>query len=316
MSNYLMDRIPRYESKYFNCVKAQAISYLKYRGFPVEWLLFNSLETTKDIYDQFITNRKMRWQYLTSCMSIPNLNLFHIDLHETFYESFSDAESEINRIIDSSEIVIAACDLFYLPHRGSYYNTEHISHYITIVGKKDVHNQYYILDDDATGVGDYSLFQYDEPLIAEAFIKATKNIIYFNYDVLTHEKARDIANQHYRIWLENYEDDFAFYDSVTDIIQRGDHYFSNANEAYGQLIHSFSILSGSRQMFAQFCRVMDSPSEVVQSWLDCSKQAEVIKNVLIRSNLTKRIDIASLEGKCMKLKEMELNNIELLKKSR
>src|SRR5690606_13698105 len=100
--------------------------------------------------------------------------------------------------------------------------------------------------------------------------------IYFDYDVLTHENARDIAKQHYQIWLESFDDDFSFYDRISDIVQRGDHYFTNASQAYGQLISAFSILSGSRHMFSKFCTVMGMPSELEQSWMECSKQAEVI----------------------------------------
>ncbi|XID90677.1 DUF6005 family protein [Paenibacillaceae bacterium WGS1546] len=314
MEARLIEQIPRYESKYFNCVKSQAFSYLKYRGLPMELLLYNSYEPTDKVFRQFIAENRPKWQYGTDCMSADRLAMAGIRMREAWYDSFADAEEDVERILNEGEIAIVASDLYYLPHRGSYYRNQHIPHYVMVqhTAKEEGEQWFRILDDNSSALGDYTRYRYDRGLIAEAFDSATKNVISYEYPERFDAGAfRKIADA-YREWISSFQDDFQAYDRILELLRDGWEH-RDRDDLIERVTNMLTIVTGSRKLFATFCGCAGMGEEIAAALRESARQSDVLKNMLVRGKITKKLDMNVLETRVTGLKTQELAAIAALR---
>jgi hypothetical protein len=302
-----IEALPRFESKYFNCVRSQAFSYLKFRGLPMEVLLFNSYESTEKLFQQYVVEQRRKWEYGTECMDKAFLTLLGIEMWERWYDNFDDAEADILNILERGEIAIVASDLFYLPHRGSYYQNQHIDHFIILTEalESDGTKKYRILDDNSSALGDYICYEYDRELIATAFNSATKNVITFHYPKQFEGNSREIALTQFRQWLSQFRDDLKFYDWICETVKEAVQNLASKDAEFEQIINALTLVAGSRAIYAFFCQFVGMDASVVENLQECAKQADIVKNMLVRSRITKKLDTELLASRVQQLKERE-----------
>lgn len=309
-----IEKLPRYESKYFNCVRSQAFSYLRFRGLPMEVLLFNSYESTEKLFRQFVLEQRKKWEFQTDSMSKQFFPLLGIEMWEQWYDNFDEAEADILEILARGEIVIVASDLFYLPHRGSYYQNQHINHFVILIEavQTDGGQIYRILDDNSSALGDYVRYEYDRELIAEAFNSATKNVIAFQYPKQPVPNSREIAWTQFTNWLTEFRDDLQFYDWICDTMKEASQNLAAKEMEIEHTVNALTTVAGSRAVFSDFCQFIELEPSISENLQESAKQAEIIKNMLVRGRITKKLDADLLISRVQQLKERESVSIARL----
>ncbi len=169
------------------------------------------------------------------------------------------------------------------------------------------------MDDNASGIGDYSLYEYDEKVLELAFNHSEKLISQVEQENFGDQTTSQFKQQFIQ-WIISYEDDYYLYDFAAS--QLANHSSNSQNPIFEQLISAFTIVSGSRAVFLKFFLRYISQFSTIQALLaESTLQSELLANALLKFRITNRIDIKRFQEKCLLVKSLDMEVIQELKKS-
>lgn len=306
-----------YHYEYFNCTKHETAMFLMFRKLPIELLFYNAFENTRVIFHQMV-NKKNKVHIKTQAMSFEDLHLIGVNYLEKRYKSFDQVEQFILEYVDSNNIILLRIDPFFLPHyKKLHENNWRWLHFIIVDGYNysDDNESISIVDDYMDNV--FIHRQYDKKYIKDAVVCQDEYYLgYFKISpILNKQNLINEIKVKYQDWLTNFQDDFSFYELICNILLGKEEVgtFKDAEEMHLVLDETLMVISASRCLFADFLEFFQYKSETIHLLLDCYKEGQIIRNVIKKYKITGKINIESLENRCLKLKKMENDVIFSLK---
>ncbi|GFN32205.1 hypothetical protein [Paenibacillus xylaniclasticus] len=305
----MLNHLPRYENKYFNCIQSQIVSYCKHIGFPIEWLFYTSYERTADLREQFIEQNKSRWLYEGECLSPEELSLLHIEWHQTQVESFAEAEPLLMDVLGRGAFPILTCNLYDLPYKKLHYQKSSVKHRFIYAGREQQGGAatHYVLDDNASAMGDFIVQPLPDHLLKQTFENSDKRVFWLLFRQPPEEAViRDQISRRLHDRIKEFPDDHRFYLEVDSLLDDREDALFEPGGMIDRLVNAFTLLAGSRYVFSRFLQYYGGFEVQASRFSDCSLQAEIITNTLVKFKLSRRVNRPSIRDKCIHLQQAEL----------
>ncbi|WP_214483013.1 BtrH N-terminal domain-containing protein [Bacillus sp. SM2101] len=293
---------------YLDCSKCQYVSYLKDIGYPIEALYYNSLDSTDEIFNQMIKQKKSRWHFDELGFQQNDWKLVGVKKKDVYSNSLYNLQDGIKRIVKNGNMVFASVDVYHLPHRKQSYHQERAPHSLVIKGiDGDIVN---ILDEVAPT---FSHFQYSFEEIDISYKDGCgfKHITYFEpCESVNNSELKKITKRYFNEFFEERTENYELFHSLEGLLKLNSPYFNELAPTLDHLSSTFTLLSGSRQMFANFAEFVELDDIVVSLANHSSEIAESIRNMLNKAILRNRVKEQLVLDKAMKLWDTEkrLNN--------
>ncbi|MGF6964354.1 hypothetical protein OKW43_001359 [Paraburkholderia sp. WC7.3g] len=254
-----------FDRRFMNCWRRQAMVGLKDRDVPVELLFFRSLVSTDQIFEQMVKEGRRRYEFTSRFLD--NSDLKQLGVSQVMLEP--ERPTDIVTIAESAwsvdNVVLLAGDVFYLPHCPEF-RQKHTEHMVTLVGRRD--GDWSIVDDDADGI--LCGYSYPDRVVFDFFENCTmKRMRQFSVGKSPANARGDFANTFLSV-VSDYTDSLWFMNQFEAYLQ---YPFSSRIEKSERLRDFFSIYSGSRNSFAQFCKIFPELGPLVNVMEDISRQA-------------------------------------------
>lgn len=308
----------RHHYEYFNCIRHETAMILMSREVPIDLLFYNAFENTGVVFQQMV-KIKNRTKIKTKAMSFEDFHLIGVNYREKTYKSFDQVEKFILEYVDSNNTILLRINPFFLPHYKELHenNWNNWVHYIIVDGHNysDGNESISIIDDYMDNV--YIHRQYDKKYIKDAVeCYDDYHLGYFEISpILNKQRLINEVKAKYQDWLKKFQDDFSFYESICNILLGREEVgtFKDEEEMFKVLDETLMVISASRCLFADFLKFIHYKSETIHQLLDCYQKGRVIRNVIKKYKITGKIDITSLENRCLNLKGMENDVISSLR---
>ncbi|WP_127571520.1 hypothetical protein [Paenibacillus xylaniclasticus] len=314
----LENQLTRYENKYFNCSHSLLISYLNELKYPVELLLYRSLENTQRIYNHFIRHGGAKWSYPYDILSNEDLLKLHIRSNCRRSVHFGEVELEIQTLLHAGQPVFLSVDMFHLQHKTEQYKQSSLPHTVMLVhyidSRRDV--GYQLFDDDHKHASDYNRYFYPRHVIEEGFDSPASEHAFISLQLSPPDlnAAVDETSQAWVKWLAAYDDDLQYYESLqsflSDLSRITPLLLVDISERW---CASLALITASRKIFARYLRSVNGPARSIEQLLTAAKHSEIIKNQLRRKVALSHTDTASLIDRCAQLKRLEGEMVTSLK---
>lgn len=300
----MLTMLPRVDARYLNCWKSLVVSYLKAKGYPVEWLFYNSYEPTDEMYRQLIVQQKPKWDFASAACSEEDLKQLGVSITHKRYGCFREAEEEVRMHIQSGHPLFVTCDMFELQHKTNHYQQHHVRHLVLVTGYTDTASggSYRILDDNSSGLGDYYPHDCREEDLARAFDRSDRIITDLELQPVDVRGGHPFAAA-FRQNLDAYEVATLFYSYAQSLIERGGE-ACHGPELH-RLISALTIVAGSRAVFLKFLESTSSFPSAQATVAECALQAERLGNALMKASINKRLDVAGLREKCALIRSLD-----------
>jgi hypothetical protein len=300
-----------FDLNYLDCSKSQYVSYLKHKGFHVEALYHSCLDTSDEIYEQIINQKKSRWHYDELGFHQEDWPLIGVKKRNVYSGSFHALRHGISSLIDQGEVVFVSVEVFHIPHRHHSYQKEHSPHSLMINGKAP-NGDFYILDEAAPI---FAHFKYKASMLEKCFCEGTgfRSITFFEQrEKKTKEDIRKEAKLLFNKYFNDYKDSFKLHDYLLDYLNSDNQ--MNFKDTVHPLSAAYTLLSGSREMFSKFSEFMDLDEMIVRTAIQSSDAANQIRNTLNKAILRGKLKKETLSKKVIDLVEIEKKLISLLKR--
>ncbi|ETT44842.1 hypothetical protein [Paenibacillus sp. FSL H7-689] len=298
---------------YFDCMKTKTYHYFQHIGAPIDWLLYNSYESTRSIKEQIVMNRNHNWAYLTSCLEPEDLDFVGGKQESIIINNFQNAMEHIKKKSEERKVLVFKCDEYHIPHREWTYLQRHAYHYMYIIGYDDSGGSttLQMIDD---GYPDFNYVNYDVAIFNEMYEKEI--IEYFFDSALIDPQLSEQIGWKYREYISGLDDDFSLFDDAIVFMETNDYESMIANRGLYFLEHAFSKLSASRIIFTRFLTLLDAKlySEIIKKLIDCSKALDMLQHLMKKhSLLNEKNDAEEIISLCRKIKKMEIEQLDKLK---
>lgn len=306
----MLSHLPRYENKYFNCVQSQIVSYCKHIGFPIDWLFYSSYEKLASLEEQFIRQNKSRWLYEGKCLSPEELSRLNITWHHIQTESFDEIEKLLPDILERGELPIITCNLYDLPYKKLHYQKSSVKHRFMYAGKKMEEGKvfHYVLDDNSSAMGDFVLRKLSDELLRTTFENSDKRLYWLTFSTPPEEAhIRSQVGELLRESVAGFPDRHNFLDEADRLLDDDLDPLCMTGGMLDRLVNAFTLLAGSRMVFSNFLRFYGGFEACAQMFRDCSLQAEIITNTLVKYKMSRRVNRASFREKCTRLQQAEIS---------
>jgi len=313
MANEVLDyETDQFDRKFMNCYQRQAIVFLARNHIPTQFFFGNAAIKTDELFRQIIQNKKHKYEFESGFFSHADMNLLGIQCIEMAADSFDEIESEIEHQLSSDirsgeNFVMLPGDVYYLPHCPEFKNT-HLLHMITVT--KTDGNSWSIVDDDESSV--LCRYSYQRSYIKSFFENSTyKNISYFDLrEAFSIEQALPTLKRVFSERTKAHEDSYFLLDHVEDILN--DPYCSK--ELSLRTLHdSFSLFSGSRTGLASFLGLIEPEKKAMNKSLEIAKLSFVIKSMIMKAQVTGRLNTVGFVERCQQLKTSDSQMIDILR---
>lgn len=303
-----------------NCRQNQILSFLELEGFPADMLLYNIFLNTRSVYDDIFIKKLPRWLVNNIFVDEKDLGLFGVTLTDTVWTDVKEIGRMIPEQIDSGKCLFIPANCFHLPHHPIYQKTN-FPHSLVVTKYESVKDALRLhIADDVTH--DFRMYEYNFDELEAAFmmfghpeqgvftrLPEPNTVTTYEYTPLPGERLQEVSDdihKRFLIFVEHYQEDFYLYDSVQDLLNgtHNDH-FLDVNEMIEYLIHAFSALKGSRHLFARYLSSTKDDQGVIEQLTKCEKTLELIRVLLLRFQMTGKVNVTSIADKCMDLKKTE-----------
>lgn len=308
---------------YLNCRKSIILGTLILKEIPIDYLLYNTYEDTRNIYNKVLVKKLKRFEYRVQ--TLDDVGLFGIKEIITHFDKFSEGMNYLLSLLRQKQEVYIWGATKYIPHMNQP-NSEGI-HSLQLIRYNHSEKNFIINDDPL-----YKEITYNYSIIKDTYDNApisklkdtdydapvTKNsFTYFDYSQYQiPEKAQDIFNEKYNQWILAIDDDFSFYDKVLNLVDNleSSELINNEdmNGIFDSLIEAFAIIAGSRYLCAKFLKKINGSNQSILLLFRISELAEIIKNRIIRLKIRGR-STQSITKKCLELKRLETITLQILK---
>jgi hypothetical protein len=320
--------------QYLNCRKNQIFSYLAARNLPVDLLLYNAYENTDDVYQNIFEKRIHRYLYLEKTLPEEDLNLLGISTLVYPTANFEVIDELLPRLIDQFKVVYLYGAAWYLDYKQNTYHKLEIVHSIPAIDyiEKPEGRTYVIFDDTFDGVQRGQEFthynishsgmkEYIENQTTDggiANILAKDRMVMFDFTTLKEKQAKEAFQAKYASWLENFNDDFALYSKIPDLLQDENiiQSFPDAEAFHETVFHLLSTLVGSRNHFLRFIQYTNPTSELIPVLQETVAAIEAVRFVANKFRFSGKLDVKRMKEKSEVAKAKENEFLSLLTKQR
>lgn len=286
-----------YDRRFMNCGERHAIVLLSKRGVPVNFLFCSAWMSSDLVYDQIIVNKRPKFAFECAFYADEDLASVGVTLHEYKVETYDEIAGLVEEGLARQGFVLLSGDVFYFAHCPEFRNA-HAPHIVVLTGK-NADGDWQVIDDNATSV----LCEYVYPVATvEDFFNNNIDRKLRCFDV---EPVADLAQLRARslrrlaALFEADQDSCRFYDEVVPML--ADPYDSLAIKLKA-LHDAFCLLSGSRSCFAGFLQEVDAPAALVESMRAFAEKAMALKGMMVKAQITGKINTEKLESMCADLK--------------
>lgn len=302
-----------FDLNYLDCSKSQYVSYLKHKGFPVEALYYSCLDTSDEIYEQIINQKKSRWIYDELGFQHEDWTLIGVRKRNVYAESLDSLRHGINRLTEEGKVVFVSVEVFHVPHRHLTYQKEKSPHSLMINGIAP-DGEIYILDETAPV---FSHFKYPLSLLEQCYQEGTGFRYITFFEEMEKCPIKDIqqeANRLFNRHLDRFDDTHILHKYLLQfLVTQGDIDFINTLK---QLSAAYTLQSGSREMFSKFLTFINMDKAVVEKAITSSEMANQIRNSLNKAILRGKLKSEMLTKKVLELICIEQDLVSQLKARR
>jgi hypothetical protein len=288
-----------YDRRFLNCFQRHAMVFLAKLGVPVDLLFYNAFPTSDAVLEQMVMENKPKYAFTSPFFCDTDLALLGISVRTTKAERLDDLLPHIEQQIDTLGFALLVGDVFCFSHCVEY-QTSHAQH-VVVLRKRHADGSWDIVDDNPASV----LYEYHHPHAAVAAFFASDGFHgMFSIDVATSPVLDPAAefSQRYFAGMATREDTGRFYRQVGQLI---DNPFSAPVVKYRALHDAFTLLSGSRACLARYLKLISAPDHVIGKIAQYSEAAGVLKGLVVKANLTGRLNKDDLIARCAALEDIE-----------
>lgn len=310
MRKIIVNRIPRYESLFFNCYNARSISYFKHLKLPVELLFYKSFENVNQAMQQCVSMKKTRWNYeASSVITLDDLQRLGIHVHARSYVTTEETIDHIKQGIDADTLILLFTKISHLEHRKNAIEGDHAV-FVTGYDSEPSNQHFILLDDNEVGLGDYNPYVFSMETLSLS-LGGTNRFFYFTFDPFDEDAAQKQMEERSFALVTKLQNDV---DLLRTILRQIDYSSKNEHEHIGRIIEALIVLSGSRSLYAHYIEYCNIWGDDLHRHLDqSSKLYQIIRNTLYKYLITDTIDLNKLENQLDILESNEDKIITSLK---
>ncbi|RJX37535.1 hypothetical protein D3P09_21370 [Paenibacillus pinisoli] len=292
---------------YLSCRKIQLYNHLLQNGISIEYFYYNALESSDNVFTEIIINRKRKWTFSSN---LPNSwEACGIAAYFLPFEKLINVKEILNDLLIHHTSVFIWVDNKHVSHNLNL--DPNLNHSLQIVSSIDDHT--YLIDDIPTIQGISYNFHEIELCCDNA--KPHKKYLYYldfhNYEINTEVVSR--FEELLVRFIHSYEDKLSFYDYLVDFFSSEDAIESRLDELFPYLDDAFSIIAGSRHLFAKSLEAFEINKLYPQLYIEISKRVEGLKLSLAKANLKGEISRQHFVHQVCRIKTMEFDAINILK---
>ncbi|GAD89992.1 hypothetical protein VHA01S_031_00050 [Vibrio halioticoli NBRC 102217] len=289
-----------FSRNYLNCAQRHSVVMLKRFGVSVEWLFYNSLVSTDSILEQLVIQGTPKYDFASACLADSDFIQVGVERKSHFNDSFAAIKQDLLKCIERDGFVLLAGDVYYYPHCPEYRN-EHLFHLVILTGYDESRDTWQMIDDNPASV--LCEYEYSSDEVA-AFYENSDVREYRSYQrVSAHQQvSAEYFLNGYDRYFSACNDSYRLLTNIEEIIENP---WLSKELSLHKLQNAFSVMIGSRTCFASYILQQYGQSEAYHLATSASVSAEKVRGMLLRSKITGKLNLASLNTRCMELVELE-----------
>lgn len=288
-----------------NCGITQVLFDLLNKGVPVDYLFYDSYIECEDIYNQIVVRGLDRWFMVTSTLN--DLSDIGMDVKITKFPNLASSYPFVQEKFSEGKRLYLWIWTEYLPHLA---NEPRSTHAISLESY-DQEKGTFVISDIPNLMG----HTYDQSRIEEAFDSLDERWRSMAYIC---DEQYNFTEATVNLLINKFEDGFLsvgnnlnLYDKMIEMLQEHSLQMEEHKKNIKNHENALAMVAGSRYFLSKFFRITRYPGtdkldEIVE--LSCN-----IRNVFLKILLGGKIDLQKTTEKIKALKELETENIKMIK---
>lgn len=297
-----------YDRRYLDCWRRQAIVFLETRGAGVDFLFYNCLASTDRVFEELILSQKPKYAFTTPSIDDEGLSLIGWQQVLKTYDTFDMAKEDIHKHLEETPFVIIMGSVFYLPHCPEF-QMDHLNHSI-VLSQCNGNSIWSVVDDDAAST--LRRYEYHQSYIENYFNNNGSRLIRYFKPVkkIDTEEMRIAAVDKCAAYISSMEDSYRI---LTEIELIANNPYESVGVRARKIHESFSIYSGSRNLFARFAERVLGDQVSAASLKEIASESIVIKYAMAKAEITGRFNVGALVSRCERLVTLESQAISSIR---
>ncbi|WP_186785984.1 discoidin domain-containing protein [Paenibacillus agilis] len=295
-----------FKFRHMNCGIHQVFFDLLNKGVPVDYLFYDSYIECEDIYNQIVVKGLDRWFMSTRTLS--DLSDIGMDVKITKFPNLASSYPFVQEKFGEGKRIFLWIWTEHLPHLA---NEPRSMHAISLESY-DQEKGTFVISDIPNLMG----HTYDQSKIQEAFDCLDERWRSMGYIC---DEQYNFTEETVSLFINKFEDGFLavsdnlnLYDRIIEMLQEHSLQMEENNKDIKSYEHALAMVAGSRYFLSKFFRITRYPGtdkldEIVD--LSCT-----IRNVFLKILLGGKINLQKTTEKIKALKELETENIKMIKK--
>ncbi|EBA1655675.1 hypothetical protein HB016_002554 [Salmonella enterica subsp. enterica] len=292
-----------YDRRFMNCAERHAIVFLKERREEVDWLLYRSLVSSDEIFRQILQEKKPKYNFNNGCFSVEDFALLGVRVNELRSNDYHSIKKDVDGLIEKQGFVLISGSVFYFDHCPEF-RKKHLHHLVVLCGVSEPGNRYDVVDDNPASV--LCSYQYNSSKVADFYENNGVRVVrFFTLEAFDKVLAREAFEQRFKTYIKHFSDEQRYYHDIASFLENPFETFDNKLN----LLHDgFSLLSGSRNLFAHFLGAFNTNVESISLAQQIAKDAFVLKSLVVKARIMQRMDVHDITSRVekMRLKEEQL----------
>jgi hypothetical protein len=293
-----------YDRRFMNCGQRHAIVLLARRGVPVNYLFCSAWVASDMVYEQVVVGKRPKFAFESAFYAAQDLASVGVTPHEVAVDTYADIAGLVDAGIARQGFVLLSGDVFYFAHCPEF-RTAHAPHIVVLEGR-DGAGDWRVIDDNTASV----LCEYTYPAaVVEAFFDNNVDRKLRWFDVAAVADRAQLRAQALRRLADVFSsqaDTYRLYDEVRAILANP---YDSLAIKLKALHDAFCLLSGARNCLAGFLRDVGAPDALVADMRAFAEQAAALKGMMVKAQITSRIDAGKLDLLCAGLKARDQANV-------
>ncbi|MCR8842496.1 discoidin domain-containing protein [Paenibacillus sp. SC116] len=295
-----------FKFRHLNCGIHQVLFDLLNKGVPVDYLFYDAYIECEDIYNQIVVKGIDRWYMHTRTLS--DLSDIGMDVKITKFPNLASSYPFVQEKFSEGKRIFLWIWTEYLPHLA---NEPRSMHAISLESY-DQEKGTFIISDIPNLMG----HTYDESRIQEAFDcldDRCRNMAYIC------DEQYNFTEETVSLLINKFEDGFLavsnnlnLYDTIIEKLQEHSLHMEEYKKDIKNYENVLAMVAGSRYFLSKFFRITRYPgTDKLEEIVDLST---TIRNVFLKILLGGKSNLNKTIEKIKALKELETENIKMIKK--
>lgn len=285
-----------YDRRFMNCAERHAVVFIKEQRAAVDTLFYRALVSSDAIFQQILQEKTPKYNFVSGCLGSEDLAAIGIQVNTLRSDRFADIKADVDGLLSDDGYVLISGSVFYFDHCPEFRN-RHLHHLVVLRGYDAELGRYDVVDDNPASV--LCEYSYPSQQVAEFYENNGDRLVrHFILDDYDDAKAYAYVEQQFRGLLQTHSDSQVFFHSLTDFLEQP---FESQDRKLHLLHDAFSLLSGSRNLFAHYLETAGYPSELAGMARSLGQDAFILKSLVVKARVTKRVDIQALNERAQRM---------------